>query len=109
GPPRRIVTAYEDSIRLQEEERLHQRRAAQLARIEAGEAGAASRSYFVVEIKARDNVPPPAPVYFSRVELRRDGAGIGRLPLDATADDPSAPSHLDEEASAWSGAMPWQG
>jgi hypothetical protein len=109
GPPRRIVTAYEDSIRLQEEEQLHHRRVSQLSKLSAADLAAKSHAYYIVEIKAPNNVAPAAPVYFSRVTLGRDGTTLGTLPLGPAAFETVSESHLLEEGSSWSDAMEWRG
>jgi lipopolysaccharide transport system ATP-binding protein len=109
GPSGRIVTAYEDSIRLQEEEQMHHRRLARLAKMAAEETAAKSQAHYIVEIAAAGNVPPPAPVYFSRLELRRDGAVLGALPLGAGGGEAVGGSSLLREGSSWSEAMAWQG
>jgi ABC-type polysaccharide/polyol phosphate transport system ATPase subunit len=108
GASRRIVTAYEDSIRLQEEEQLHHRRVARLAKLAAAELAAQSHAYYVVEISAPANAAPPAPVYFSHIELRRAGATVAALPLGPGAFDASPGSHLLQEGSSWSDPLQWQ-
>jgi lipopolysaccharide transport system ATP-binding protein len=109
GPPRQIVTAYEDSIRRQEEERLHNRRMARLAKLREVEDAARSHAHFVVEVRAPDNVPPAAPVYFSRIAIRRDDAVLATLPLGADGFESTSGSHLLEEGGSWSDATKWSG
>ena len=109
GAPRRIVTAYEDSIRLQEEEQMHHRRLARLSKLAADEVATHSRAYFIVEIRAADNLPLGAPVYFSRLELGRDGTVFGVLPLGSGGAESAGASSLLHEGSSWSDAMVWQG
>ena len=96
-----VVRAYEDSIRLQEEERLRAKKRRRL-REDAG----ASDVHVIVELRSADPAFLQAPVYFSDIELRRAGAVIARLPM---ADGPSAgASHVVPEGSAW-GPIGWFG
>src|SRR5262249_22885450 len=80
-----VVAMYEDSIRQQEEHGLRMkanRRAKELAA--GGSSAAAETTEVNVEIRARDNVPQPSSVYFSRIELGVDGTPVGRIPLDGS-------------------------
>ncbi len=96
-----VVNAYENSIRVQEEQRL---------RLKAGqrakELAAAGGSLVVVEVFAADGVPPACPVYFSRIELMAGGESIGRLSLDGS---PAPRSALQFEGSNWGGGVEWEG
>jgi lipopolysaccharide transport system ATP-binding protein len=104
-----VIAMYEDSIRQQEEQRLRakaSRRARELAT--HGERGAALDTTEVsVEIRARDNVPQPALVYFSRIELFVNGTSAGLLPLDAVTRNSRA--WLQTEGTAWGEPVLWEG
>ena len=74
-----VINAYEDSIRLQEEQRLRLK-----AEHRSRELASPDRAVqVVVEVYAADGAPQPCPVYFSRLELIVNGVGAGVLPLDA--------------------------
>jgi lipopolysaccharide transport system ATP-binding protein len=93
-----VVKAYEDSIRQQEEERLRLRKRQRLAELNRTED---RRTSVLVEVRARDNRPQAAPVYFSSVVLRA-GDHVRSWPLDsANAFDEHAPAHLERDAGAW--------
>jgi ABC-type polysaccharide/polyol phosphate transport system ATPase subunit len=97
-----VVRAYEDSIRLQEEERLRAKKRRRL-RQDAG----ASDAQVIVEFRSADPAFLQAPVYFSDLELQRAGAVIARLPM--TDEGPAGVSHVIPEGSAWGPPGPWAG
>ena len=95
-----VVALYEDSIRLQEEQRLRlkaRQRAKELAAFADTANGA---SEIGIEIQALHNIPQPCPVYFSRIELFVDGVSKGRLPLDGL-NDANGHATLQIEGTAW--------
>ncbi len=75
-----IMTAYEDSVREQEESRLRQRKLESLRGAGAASA-AAGVEHILVEIKGQHNRPQPCPAYFSKISLLVDGQRIDSLPL----------------------------
>ena len=101
----KVVKAYEDSIRQQEEERLRVRK---VQRLKEGPALAASQAspHVLVELHARQNQPQPCPVYISRIELLV-GGDVYALPLGEDAFDESLPSHLQREPGCWGPASDW--
>jgi lipopolysaccharide transport system ATP-binding protein len=94
GP--RVVKAYEDSIRHQEEKRLRAKK-----RERARMALTQPRRSVVVEIFAKNNVPQPCPVQFRQIALLADDAELTRAVLDDTAFDEELPSHLVREGTCW--------
>jgi lipopolysaccharide transport system ATP-binding protein len=100
-----VIKAYEDSVREQEEQRIRKRKQEALRQARDADTGTA---YILVEIAARDNMPQPAAVYFSRIALVAGDKTVAELPL---ADD--APgigsSHLQFDAASWGPAGDWQG
>lgn len=97
-----VVNAYENSIRLQEEQRLRLKAAQRV-----GELAAADRdTQVVVEVYASDGAPQPCPVYFSRIELLVDGTSAGTLPLAAGASGTAA---LQPEGTNWGEPTAWEG
>ncbi|MFP5379619.1 MAG: ABC transporter ATP-binding protein [Vicinamibacteria bacterium] len=101
GP--RVIKAYEDSIRQQEEARL---RARQQQR--AQEAVSARGVQLLVEVQSADNRPLPSPVYFSRIELV-NGTERCVLPFDVSAFDERRAQHLQREGTAWGEAVTHEG
>jgi lipopolysaccharide transport system ATP-binding protein len=102
-----VVKAYEDSIRLQEEDRLRTKKLRQMARTSADTA-ARSRRQVLLELSANQNQPQPAPVYFSSIELV-SGDTVTPLPLGADAFDHLEGSHLQREPGCWGEPVEWQG
>jgi lipopolysaccharide transport system ATP-binding protein len=96
GEPTLSIQAYEDSIKQQEERRLRLR-AQQLS-------GAAMP---LVEIYARTREPLAAPVFFSRIALRRADGIEHVLPLDV--DPGTTGSALQAEGSNWGPLSEHQG
>jgi lipopolysaccharide transport system ATP-binding protein len=99
GDPSQVISAYEDSVRRQEERRLRLRR---LARTQSG----GEKVSLLMEVRAPGGRPLPAPVYFSRISLRIDGTVVDSLPIGT---DESSSAHLVEEGSAWGPAAVWHG
>lgn len=97
-----VVRAYEDSIRLQEEARLREKKRRRLQ----SESGAAN-THVIVEFRSGDAGFLRAPVYFSDIELRHQGAVVARVPV---SEEPSGTgSHIVSEGSAWGAAGVWAG
>jgi ABC-type polysaccharide/polyol phosphate transport system ATPase subunit len=97
-----VVNAYEDSIRLQEEQRLRLKAAQRFKELAASD----ELTQVVIEVRAAGNVPQPCPVYFSRVDLRVGDATIGSLPLGGV---PTPNASLQSEGTNWGDAVNWQG
>jgi ABC-type polysaccharide/polyol phosphate transport system ATPase subunit len=106
-----VVTAYEDSVRKQEEQRLRRRKQERLKALDEGPlgSGAASpaRRHLLIEIQARHNRPQPCPVYFSRLSLMLGEEVVADLPGGdvsvATVD-----SHFELEGTCWGEPIVWQ-
>jgi ABC-type polysaccharide/polyol phosphate transport system ATPase subunit len=103
----KVVKAYEDSIRQQEEERLRVRK---VQRLGDGRAIAAAArpdaAHVIVEVQARQNQPQPCPVYISRMELLVGGE-VYAVPLGDDAFDESLPNHLQQEPGCWGPPTTW--
>lgn len=98
--PPTVMRAYEDSMREQEERRL---RAKALGY--AGDRGEKTRrERVIVEIQSKDNQPPAAPVWFSRLALMLDGAPVASLRFGDDAFDDGHGGRLQREGSNWSDA-----
>jgi ABC-type polysaccharide/polyol phosphate transport system ATPase subunit len=93
-----VVKAYEDSIRQQEEERLRLRKRQRLAELNRTEPG---RTPVLIEVRARDNRPQAAPIYFSSVVLRTPHETAAWPLDDVNGFDEQRPTHLQREATAW--------
>jgi homopolymeric O-antigen transport system ATP-binding protein len=81
GASSKVITAYEDSIRDQEEQRLRKRKQNRLD--ELARTASDKRTHLIVEIRGRNNQPQPRSVYFSRIELRNSGKVLSSLPEDS--------------------------
>jgi lipopolysaccharide transport system ATP-binding protein len=90
-----VITAYEDSIRRQEERRLR------LKAMSAGRAEHAAQATLLVEIRSADGRPLPSPLYISRLGLRLGGTLIDVAPVVSGVDSAGARSALVLEGSAW--------
>jgi hypothetical protein len=90
GEPMRSIQAYEDSIKQQEERRL---------RLRAQQQSVAGATQAMVEVYSRSRTPLPAPVFFSRIALRRPDGAEAALPLER--DPATAGSALQDEGSNW--------
>lgn len=102
------IKAYEDSIREQEECRLRERRRqSQTAMSLVGSQPIAS--HVTIEIRARENRPQPALVYFGRITLCSGEAPIASLPLHEPAGQAPSGTHLEMENSCWGEPVLWQG
>ena len=105
-----VVTAYEDSIRQQEEHRLRKRKGdrlkAQDAQDEPTPAEVLPR-HILFEIQARHNVPQPCPVYFSRIALESQGRVLAELPLADASGGSSTGPHLELEGTCWGDPLTW--
>ena len=100
--PDLVITAYEDSIRRQEERRLRVKRLS-AAR---GAPESSQAVPLVVEIRSRQNRPLPCPVYISRVSLALEGTVVDSLPIGGPK---TQTAELTQEGSAWGEAAQWQG
>lgn len=105
GEPKRIIEAYEDSIRLQEEKRLRKKK-----QIKLREVATTNTNHLIVEIFSRNKTLQPCPVYFSSISLSDNGRELASLPLTANdAFEHTKGSHLQSEGTAWGEAMNWKG
>lgn len=104
-----VVTAYEDSIRQQEEQRLRRRKQDRLKAIDAVTASATTTRRVLIEIQAKHNLPQPCPMYLSQVSLVGPNGVLTALPLGAAMDQAASDSHLEFEGSCWGEAGTWQG
>lgn len=96
--PPTVMRAYEDSIREQEERRLRIK-----ALQQAHERGIGARlERVVVEIQAKENQPPAAPVWFSRITLLADGAPVASLRFGDDAFEDKDGARLLREGANWS-------
>jgi ABC-type polysaccharide/polyol phosphate transport system ATPase subunit len=106
-----VVTAYEDSIRKQEEVRLRRRKQDRLKALDDEAAATAEpsppRQRVLFEIQAKHNLPQPCPVYFSAVRLMLGDEMVAELPL--ATDAAASESHLEFEAACWGPPAPWHG
>jgi len=98
-----VVKAYDDSIRAQEERRLRLRVQKQVEAVDRPEATVP----ILLEIRAQNNMPQAAPVYFSRIAVVYEGETI-EVPLDSAGPDPRHNSHLVIEASRWGEVQGWK-
>lgn len=96
--PPTVMRAYEDAMREQEERRLRQK--ALKASAERGEK--ARKERVIVEIQTRNNQPPAAPVWISRLQLLRDGAPIASLRFGDDAFQDTEGGKLIAEGTSWS-------
>jgi ABC-type polysaccharide/polyol phosphate transport system ATPase subunit len=90
-----VITAYEDSIRRQEERRLR------IKALTAGTGAKPAAARLLVELRSIDGRPLPAPLYIGRLGLALDGAVIDVAPVASGADSIGATGALVFEGSAW--------
>jgi homopolymeric O-antigen transport system ATP-binding protein len=90
-----VITAYEDSIRRQEERRLR------LKALGAARSGTRASAGLIVEVHGPANQPLPAPLFFSRLALSLDGAVIDVAPVGGSVDSVGATGQLIREGTAW--------
>jgi lipopolysaccharide transport system ATP-binding protein len=90
-----VITAYEDSIRRQEERRLR------LKAMSAGRAESAAAVKMLVEIRSADGRPLPSPLLISRLGLRLGGTLIDLAPVVSSADSAGSKCALVFEGGAW--------
>jgi ABC-type polysaccharide/polyol phosphate transport system ATPase subunit len=103
--PPDALKVYENSIRLQEEQRLRKKAAAAL-RQAAGAAADARSDVLLVEIAAHQP-PAAAPAYFSRISVQQKGEVLAEAPFGAQATSERA--SLVSEGTAWSAPIEWDG
>jgi hypothetical protein len=97
-----VITAYEDSVRRQEERRLR------LKAMSAGGSATAPPARLLVEIRSADGRPLQSPIYLSRLGLALDGAVIDVAPV-AGADAVAATAELVLEGGAWGDELVHEG
>jgi len=108
GPSATVMKAYEDSIRLQEETRLRLKKTQQLE-ASLKRAPRNSLAHIRLEIATRNNLPCPAPVYFSRIALTRSDGSTFELPLADGIRSGISESHLDLADGCWGDPCEWHG
>jgi lipopolysaccharide transport system ATP-binding protein len=101
------VKAYEDSVRQQEEARLRSRNLERVRRAMAMQGNAGD--HVLIEVHGAGNVPQPAAVYFSRIELAGDHGQSAVLPLGPDAFRQDGASHLQGDGTAWGEPTLWHG
>lgn len=99
GP--QVVKAYEDSVRVQEEERLRAKKQQRLTAALAARPEDEQATPIVIEIQGRGNRPQPSPLWFSRIQLLADGVVVSTLPLGRDAFASEGRSHLQSEGTSW--------
>jgi ABC-type polysaccharide/polyol phosphate transport system ATPase subunit len=102
-----VITAYEDSIRQQEEARLRLKKQTRLMELAATRP--ADSGSMLLEIKPASGRPEAAPVYFSRIAVEREGHVLDELPLGEAAFDEGRPTHLHREGTSWGPEVEWEG
>jgi lipopolysaccharide transport system ATP-binding protein len=103
-----VVTAYEDSIREQEERRLRRKKLNNLRAAHVGPSGPET-DHVLIEIRGRHNRPQPCPVYFSRISLQIDGQRVDSLPLAAGPGPSEGGASLELEGTCWGDPVFWHG
>src|SRR5262245_865550 len=104
--PDAVVTAYEDSIRRQEERRLRLKAMNAASGTSAARAAAAK---LLVEVRSIDSRPLPSTIYIGRLALGLDGAVIDVAPVTGGADTIGATGSLVREGGAWGDRVEWAG
>lgn len=100
--PAEALKIYENSIRIQEEQRLRTK----AARLPAGSVGHDGKDVLIIEFAAKEP-PAAAPTYFSRIALHRNGTLLSAAPLVEGANTPEA--GLVADGTAWGERGDWQG
>jgi len=101
-----VVKAYEDSVRQQEEHRMRLRKEGLLREASDSEL---QRRHLIVEVQGRHNMPPPCPVYLSRIDLLLDDGVASTLSLGPTTPQVAPGPHLVREGASWGEATRWHG
>ena len=102
-----VVTAYEDSIRQQEESRLRIKHQARLKDIAAPPEAPAVR-HVIIELQSRDNRPLSSPLRIRSIAIAIDTYRSTLNTAVAPFDSPEQP-HLQRAGSAWGEAAEWHG
>ncbi|NEQ64622.1 MAG: ATP-binding cassette domain-containing protein [Symploca sp. SIO2D2] len=108
GDPATVVKAYEDSIRVQEEQRLRLRKLEKLKDL-SSQSYTESLTSILIEIKSHDNAPQPCSVYFSDISLYQENVVLASLPLSSEVDGNKKISHLQKEVGNWGNPVFWEG
>ena len=90
-----VVTAYEDSVRRQEERRLR------IKALNVASRAKPAGAQMLVELRSIDGRPLAAPLYIGRLGLSLDGALIDVAPVAAGVDSAGGTGALVMEGSAW--------
>lgn len=102
--PAETLKFYENSIRIQEEQRL--RRKATLAAQPVAVVGTNEPDVLIIEFVASP-APAAGPTHFSRIALHREDTLIAEVPLDGTGSRPDAA--LVTDGTNWSEPEAWLG
>jgi len=109
GDPATVVKAYEDSIRVQEENRLRLRKQARLKDLEQGKELSNQSKHLIIEIYSDKNSLQPSSVYFREITLFRQDFFSETLPLIDSNAGNEQNSHIKYEGSNWGEPTNWKG
>ena len=101
-----VVKAYEDSIRLQEENRLRMKQQERLKQLEPIEV--APVRHMIIELQSRDNRPLPSPLYLRSLSVVIEKYRSSIEPAVTPFDEPDKP-HLQRAGGGWGENTDWQG
>jgi ABC-type polysaccharide/polyol phosphate transport system ATPase subunit len=101
GDPTRVMKAYGESIRLQEEHRLRLKTQAVLQRAQPPVEQNAQPRRLVLELRGHGGRPQPSPIYFSRLALIRGDVSVDEVALDNDEFSQEGASHLVREEGCW--------
>lgn len=93
GAPEAIVSAYEESVRLQEEERIRLKLARASTAVDAG------RTRLILEVRSATGQPFPADIAFRRLALRRAERVVAEVPLSEEVE--TSGRGVFRESCAW--------
>jgi lipopolysaccharide transport system ATP-binding protein len=96
-----VMKAYEDSIRVQEENRLRLKKQTQMAVTQSKLATAQHGFRVLIEIFALSNCPQPVPVHIREISLYLGTKQLGVMPMDDDFSE-EKPFHLVREPGCWS-------
>lgn len=102
--PQLTLKAYEDSIRAQEEKRLRKKSLINLEN--TYQCIKSDNEILLIEILAKENIPQPAPIYFSKIELFDNNELISKIPLLSQATEENN-AGLILEHTCWSEPIVW--
>lgn len=102
-----VVKAYEDSVRVQEEQRLRARAQQRQAAIAVAQAVTVRPRYVGVELQAEGGRPQPGLVYLSEISMWVDDEQVASMPLGEDGFDKPEESHLEAAGTAWGAPIAW--